>query len=53
MPVTAGLLLLNLGLLAQAMVPEQKGSADVTGKIRHVTQVSTSASACPGKSQKP
>jgi hypothetical protein len=56
---TAGLLILNLGLLAQALVllPEGSGdvpwhevNGDVAEKIRHLTKASTSAdTTCPGK----
>ncbi len=49
---TAGLLVLNLGRLVQALVPlvpQQGGSGDVAEKIRHLTKASTSVSACPGK----
>jgi hypothetical protein len=51
--VMAGLLVLNLGLLAQALaplVPQRESSGDVTGKISHLSKAATSASACPGKS---
>jgi hypothetical protein len=41
---TPGLLVLNLGLLAQALVPLQEDTGVVTGK-----QV---AASCPGKNQK-
>jgi hypothetical protein len=46
---TTGLLVLNLGLLAQALVPLQEDSGVVTGQIQHLTQVSAS---CPGKNSK-
>jgi hypothetical protein len=48
---TAWLLILNLGLLAQALalvVPQPE--VDVTGRIEHLTKASTSANlTCPGK----
>jgi hypothetical protein len=47
---TAGLLVLNLGVLAQvlAQVPQPEG--DVTRKNRHLTKASTSTNlTCPGK----
>jgi hypothetical protein len=48
---TSGLLILNLGLLAQALalvVPQPE--VDVTGRIGHLTKASTSANRpCPGK----
>jgi len=53
MSAPAVLLVLSLALLAQALVPlvpQHEGSGDVTGKIRHLSKTSTSASACPGKS---
>jgi hypothetical protein len=56
---STGLLVLNLGLLAQAVVllPEGSGdvplhevNGDVAEKIRHLTKASTSAdTTCPGK----
>ncbi len=47
---TAGLLILNLGILvhALALVPQHEGSGDVTGKLRHLTKASTSLPACLG-----
>jgi hypothetical protein len=48
---TAWLLVLNLGLLAQALalvVPQPE--VDVTGRIEHLTKASTSTNlTCPGK----
>jgi hypothetical protein len=52
---TAGLLVLNLGILVQALVPldpQQEGSADVTERIRHLTKASTSIPGCLGKNKK-
>jgi hypothetical protein len=48
---TSGLLILNLGLLAQALAlvgPQPEGA--ITGRIGHLTKASTSAYlTCPGK----
>jgi hypothetical protein len=45
---STGLIVVNLGLLAQASVPLPEDSGVVTGKNQHLTKASTSLPACLG-----
>jgi hypothetical protein len=48
---STGLIVVNLGLLAQALVPLHKDREVVTGKNQHLTKASTSLPACLGKNK--
>jgi hypothetical protein len=52
MSAAPGLLILSLGLLAQALIPPQKGSGDEIRKVQGITNDSTSSHANLGKNLK-